>query len=95
MHNMSHTIREKTKLLSRVRRIRGQIESLERALDTEKGCAEILHLIAATRGAMNGLMSEVLEEHIRTHIVDPAITDDAERARGAQELIDVLRAYIK
>ncbi|WP_374511226.1 metal/formaldehyde-sensitive transcriptional repressor [Niveibacterium sp.] len=92
---MSHTIREKTKLLARVRRIRGQVEALERALDTEKGCAEILHQIAATRGAISGLMAEVLEEHIRTHIADPSIASDDERTKGADELIDVLRAYIK
>ena len=55
---MAHTIREKTKLLSRIRRIRGQIEAIERALEGEKGCTEVLHLIAATRGAINGLMGE-------------------------------------
>lgn len=92
---MSHSIRAKSKLLGRVRRIRGQIEALERALDAEKGCAEVLHQIAAARGAINGLMAEVLEEHVRTHIADPGIASDAERIRGADELIDVLRAYIK
>ena len=71
---MSHTVREKSKLMGRVRRIRGQVEALERALDAEKGCAEVLHQIAAVRGAINGLMAEVLEEHVRTHIADPAIT---------------------
>ena len=92
---MSHTIREKSKLMSRVRRIRGQVEALERALDAEKGCAEVLHQIAAVRGAINGLIVQVLEEHVRTHIADPAIASDAERAQGADELIDVLRAYLK
>jgi len=92
---MSHTIDEKPKLLGRVRRIRGQVEALERALDAEKGCAEILHQIAAVRGAINGLMTEVLEEHVRTHIADPAISSDAERTRGAEELIGVLRTYLK
>jgi DNA-binding FrmR family transcriptional regulator len=92
---MSHTIHEKKKLLARVRRIRGQVEGLERSLEAEKGCAEILHQIAATRGAINGLMTKVLEEHIRTHIADPAITSDAERTQGADELIDVLRSYMK
>lgn len=92
---MSHTIREKSKLLGRVRRIRGQVEALERALDAEKGCADVLHQIAAVRGAINGLMAEVLEDHILTHIADPAITNDAERTQGAKELIDVLRTYIK
>lgn len=92
---MSHTVREKSRLLGRVRRIRGQVEALERALDAEKGCAEVLHQIAAVRGAINGLMGEVLEEHVRTHIANPSIRRDAERTQGANELIDVLRAYLK
>ena len=91
---MSHTIREKAKLLGRVRRIRGQVEALERALEAEQGCAEILHQIAAARGAMNGLMAEVIEEHIHTHIASPAIASHAVRSRGADELIDVVRAYL-
>ncbi|MBC3935432.1 metal/formaldehyde-sensitive transcriptional repressor [Undibacterium rugosum] len=92
---MGHTIHEKTKMLARVRRIRGQIEGLERALDSEKSCAEILHQIAAARGAINGLMAEVLEGHIRTHIADPEISSAALRNQGAEELIAVLRTYIK
>ena len=92
---VSHTIRDKAKLLARVRRIRGQVEALERALEAGKECAEILHQIAAVRGATNGLMAEVLEEHVRTHIADPAITDAAERTKGADELIGVLRTYLK
>ncbi len=68
---MSHTIIEKTKLLHRVRRVRGQIEAIERALEDEKGCATILHLIVGARGAINGLMGEVIEDHIRLHVVVP------------------------
>jgi DNA-binding FrmR family transcriptional regulator len=92
---MGHTVRAKTKLLGRVRRIRGQVEALERALESEKGCSEVLHQIAGVRGAINGLMTEVMEDHIRTHIADPAITSDDERTQGADELIDVIRAYLK
>ena len=69
---MGHTIREKEKLLNRVRRVRGQVEALERALEEEKGCADVLHLVVAARGAMNSLMAEVIEDHIRVHVVDPA-----------------------
>ena len=90
---MSHTKAEKAKLLARVRRVRGQIEAVERALDDEKGCATVLHLIVAARGAMNGLMTEVIEDHIRLHVVDPA--KDAERERGAEELIEAVQAYLK
>ena len=90
---MSHTKTEKDKLLNRVRRVRGQIEAVERALENEKGCASVLHLIVAARGAMNSLMTEVIEDHIRLHVVDPV--KDAERKRGAEELIEAVQAYLK
>jgi FrmR/RcnR family transcriptional regulator, repressor of frmRAB operon len=92
---MAHTIRGKTKLLNRVRRIRGQVEAVERALDAERGCAEILQLVASVRGAVNGLMAELLEDHIRLHVVDPERERHPGRARGAEELIDVVRSYLK
>ncbi len=62
---MGHTIKEKTKLLNRVRRVRGQVEALERAVEEERGCSDVLHLVVAARGAMNSLMAEVIEDHIR------------------------------
>ncbi|HUA77689.1 MAG TPA: metal/formaldehyde-sensitive transcriptional repressor [Acetobacteraceae bacterium] len=92
---MTHTIREKNKLLARVRRIRGQIEALERGLESEVGCADVLMLIASVRGAVNGLMAEVMEDHIRRHVVDPAHEPDRSRAAGAEELIGIIRAYLK
>ena len=92
---VAHTTREKSKLIARVRRIRGQIEAVERALEAETGCADVLQLIASVRGAMNGLMAEVIEDHIRMHVVDPAREVDPDRARGAEELIDVVRTYLK
>ena len=90
---MSHTVEEKVKLIGRVRRIRGQVEALERAIEDEKGCAAILHLVAAARGAINGLMAEVIEDHIRLHVARPA--KDAERSRGARELIEAVQSYLK
>jgi DNA-binding FrmR family transcriptional regulator len=92
---MAHTPKEKQKLLARVRRIRGQVEALERALEAEKGSAEVLQQIAAVRGAINGLMTEVIEDHVLTQVVHPSITDDAERAKGAEELVEVVRAYLR
>ncbi|MFX8653112.1 metal/formaldehyde-sensitive transcriptional repressor, partial [Acinetobacter baumannii] len=68
---MSHTIREKKRLLARVRRIRGQVEAIERALSEEAECERIMHMIAGVRGSVAGLMAEVVEDHIRTHLVDP------------------------
>ena len=92
---MSHTIRGKAKLVSRVRRIRGQVEALERALETEAGCAQTLQLIASVRGAINSLMAEIMEDHIRVHVVDPERARNSDRADAADELIDVVRAYFK
>ncbi|WP_414475154.1 metal/formaldehyde-sensitive transcriptional repressor [Microvirga sp. M2] len=92
---MSHTIKEKTKLLARVRRIKGQVEAIERALEAELGCADVLMLVASVRGAVNGLTVELMEDHIRNHVVDPAHEPDPERAQGAAELIDVVRTYLK
>jgi DNA-binding FrmR family transcriptional regulator len=92
---VSHTVREKTKLLNRVRRIRGQIEAVERALEQEIGCSDVLQLIAGFRGAINGLMAEVIEDHIRMHVIDPAREPDSEHAHAADELIDVVRSYLK
>lgn len=92
---MGHTIREKAKLLGRVRRIRGQVEALERALEAGQGCADVLHQIAAARGAMNGLMTEVIADHIQAHIANPAITSDTERSAGANDLIEVIRSYLR
>jgi DNA-binding FrmR family transcriptional regulator len=90
---MTHTVREKSKLLGRVRRIRGQVEAIERALDEEIGCADVLQLIASVRGAINGLMAEVMEDHVRGHIL--AAENDAQRRHGSEELLDVIRAYLK
>jgi FrmR/RcnR family transcriptional regulator, repressor of frmRAB operon len=92
---MGHTIREKAKLISRVRRIRGQVEALERALETEAGCAQTMQLIASIRGATDSLMAEIIEDHIRVHVVDPTRERSADRVDAADELIDVVRAYFK
>src|SRR5580704_19455224 len=92
---LQQTPREKTKLLNRVRRIRGQVEAVERALEQNIGCADVLQLITAARGALNGLMGEVIEDHIRMHLVNPPLQPDSEAGRAAEELIDVVRSYLK
>ena len=92
---MTHTIRHKQKLLARVRRIRGQIEAIERALDGEAGCEQVMHLIAGARGAMAGLMAEVVEDHIQMHVVDSNRKPTRKEVEAADELIEVLRSYIR
>lgn len=92
---MSHTVRGKQKLLQRVRRIRGQVEAVERALEEEAGCEKVMHLIAAVRGATSGLMAEVLEDHVRTHLVDAERHPGALNSEAANQLIDVVRTYLR
>ncbi len=92
---MTHTIREKKKLLARVRRLGGQVAAIERALDSDAGCDEVMHLIAAARGAMAGLMAEVVEDHIHHHLVDAAAHPDALNHEAAEQLLDVVRTYLK
>lgn len=94
-NGMSHTIREKQKLLARVRRIRGQVEAIERALDGEAGCEQVMHLIAGVRGAMSGLMAEVVEDHVRTHLVDVEKYPKALNPEAAEQLLEVVRTYLK
>ncbi len=92
---MSHTVREKQKLLNRARRIRGQADAIVRALEEEKGCEQVMHLIAGCRGAINGLLAEVVEEHIRTHLIDPDKDPGALNVDAADQLIAVVHIYFK
>lgn len=90
---MGHTVRDKAKLLARVRRIKGQCEAIERALEAEHDCGATLHLIAGARGAMNGLMAEILEQHVVSHVLGGGNASD--RNAAASELVDVVRTYLK
>jgi DNA-binding FrmR family transcriptional regulator len=90
---MSHQDREKVKLLQRVRKVRGQLEAVERSLVADQDCGDQLMLLAAVRGGINSLMGEVLETHIRFHLVDGAKEQIAPDL--AEDLIDLVRAYLK
>jgi len=91
---MSHLTANKQQLVNRVRRIAGQVEAIERALAEEADCSVTLQRVAAARGVINGLMDEIVEEHLREHVARPDLSD-AQRAVGADELIAVIRRYIK
>lgn len=92
---MSHTIEDKTRLLQRVRRLRGQVEAIERALQEDADCARVMQLTVSVRGAASSLMAELVEDHIRLHVCDPSHDRDRERAKGAKHLIEVVHAYLK
>ncbi len=91
---MPHTVKSKKQLLTRVRRIKGQAEALERSLDRGSECSAVLQQIAAIRGAVNGLMLEVLEGHLREHV---GVADIAPEQRGEdlEQVVRVLRSYLK
>ena len=83
--------RDRERLVARAKRIRGQIEAVERALSNEKeDCADTLQLLAACRGAINSLMAEVMEDHIREHIGAGKASQEV-----TEDVLAVVRAYLK
>ena len=91
---MAHLSQTNADLIARVRRIGGQVGAVERALQSDAGCSEVLHLVAAVRGAVNGLLDEIIAGHLEAHVSRPGL-DDSERAAGAEELLAVIRRYAK
>lgn len=91
---MSHLSDHKDELLKRTQRIAGQVQAIQRSLETEADCESILHLVAATRGALNGLLDEILEAHAREHVAHPDLTPDA-RSKGLEALVSAIRRYSK
>ena len=92
---MAHLKREREKLLARVKKLRGQLNAVETAITEDAECSDVLMTLAACHGALKGLMVEILEGHIRFHVVDPDQRPDSKRAKATAELIDVLRAYLR
>lgn len=91
--NLSHTTKDKARMLSRVRRIKGQVEAIERALEGDSECEDILQLVASCRGALNGLMAGLIEGHLRFHVLPPASKVEAAQLEAAEELIAVVKRY--
>jgi FrmR/RcnR family transcriptional regulator, repressor of rcnA expression len=91
---MSHLEKEKQKLIARIKRIRGQVDSIERSLTTDDDCADVLMLLANVRGGINSLMAEVLEDHIRLHMLGN-VKSSMPAAELAEDLIGLVRAYLK
>lgn len=91
---MAHTARDKKPLLTRIRRIKGQAEALEKAVAEEVDCVAVLQQIAAIRGAVNGLMTQVLEGHIREHLGADGVPLQ-QRQRDVEQIVQTLRSYLK
>jgi len=91
---MGHLKATSSDLIARVHRISGQVAAVERELVAEASCTKVLHLVAAVRGAVNGLMDEIIAEHLEAHVSRAGLTDE-ERAQGTEELLAVIRRYVK
>jgi DNA-binding FrmR family transcriptional regulator len=94
VYTISHTIKDKEKLVLRAKRVQGQVEALARALDEERDCSDILQLMSAARGAMNSLMAELLEGHIRNHVLNEK-KSNAGQTSAAEEVIKMVKSYLK
>jgi DNA-binding FrmR family transcriptional regulator len=92
---MSHTTKDKQKLVLRAKRIQGQVEALVRVLTEERDCSEVLQVMSAARGAMNSLMAELLEGHIRSHVLNGRQKPTSQQAMAADEVIEMVKSYLK
>ena len=92
---MADVVEDRQKLINRVRRLAGQIEALERAVENDAGFTEVMRLLTAGRGAMNSIMAEVVEDHIQVHLMGGDRRPSRAELEAAEELLDVLRSYIK
>ncbi len=88
---MSHTSREKLDLVTRTRKVRGQLESVERALGEDAPCIDVLQRLSAVRGAVNALMAELMEDHILNHMGGKSKSSED----AAADLIEIVRSYLK
>jgi len=88
---MSHNSREKLDLVNRSKKVVGQLEAVQRALEQDAGCAEVLQRLSAARGAIHSLMAELMEDHIRNHM--PRKSKSSEEA--AEDVIQIVRTYLK
>jgi DNA-binding FrmR family transcriptional regulator len=90
-----HSVREKQKLLNRVKRIRGQVGAVEELIEHDVDCERALHTLAACRGAINALMAEILEDHIRYHVLPPDSDPKSHEHQAAEQLVDIVKSYLK
>jgi len=86
---VSH-VHDDKKILNRVRRLQGQMNAVEQSLlNPETGCIQVLQQVAAIKGAINGLMNELIETHLREHVIGEATVNEEELA----EFLKLLKRY--
>ncbi len=90
---MAHSIKDKTKVLVRVNRIKGQLDAFTKGIESDHDCYQVMQLLASCRGALNGLMSDVVEAHIRDHIVEAENKKSA--ADAGEDLVEIMKSFLK
>jgi DNA-binding FrmR family transcriptional regulator len=88
---MTHIAKEKLELVSRSKKIIGQMESVLRGLEEDAHCRDLLQRLAAARGAINSLMGELMEDHIRNHMP----RKNKSSTEAAEDLVEIVRTYLK
>jgi DNA-binding FrmR family transcriptional regulator len=92
---MGHVAKNQDKLLNRVKRLRGQIEAIQRSVEANDECVRVLQQATACRGALDGFIVEMIEGHIREHVIDPKRGSDTPQAMAADELIAIVHQYLR
>lgn len=92
---MSHVVQDKKKILTRIRKIKGQLEAVEKALSSEKDCFFVLQTLSACRGGLNGLIGQLLESHIKEHVMKNPVNPKTKQDKSAIELIELMKTYWK
>jgi DNA-binding FrmR family transcriptional regulator len=92
---MGHVSKDKEKILNRLKRLRGQIEAIQRSVEADDECARVLQQATACRGALDGFIGEILEDHIREHVIDPNLSRNSPQAIAAEELIEIVHQYLR
>jgi DNA-binding FrmR family transcriptional regulator len=93
---MAHTSHDKEKLIQRIKRIRGQLNAAEKALENDRECSEVLHTLTACKGALGSLIAEVLEEHVHNHILNSGHKKPVKgQIHAADELISIIKTYLR
>jgi DNA-binding FrmR family transcriptional regulator len=93
LHGYSH---ERKAILSRLRRIEGQVRGLERMVEDDRYCIDVLTQIAATTTALEAVGLRILEDHTR-HCVAGALAsgDETEAQAKVEELIAAVERFAK
>lgn len=91
---MAHITHDNSKIISRIRRLKGQLEGVERMLQEGGDCYKVLQNVAACRGALNSLTRELLDSHIEHHLTQEPTASDAVK-EASQEIQQIIRSFLK